>query len=132
MPKIPAVYPASRWSGLGVAARYRPTASVAGFSESARPRVSTNGNRSDIRRDPSRHRAYRGAAATRLAPVLRRLVLLACLAVLALPAPAGAVIGGSPAGPDTAPWAVALVNHTARNVRAGQFCAGSVIAPTVV
>jgi secreted trypsin-like serine protease len=57
------------------------------------------------------------------------------LASLALPAEGGAdqrVIGGTPAAADTAPWAVALVNHGARNARAGQFCAGSVIAPTVV
>ena len=61
-----------------------------------------------------------------------RFVVLACLAALAFPAQAGAVIGGSPASAQDAPWATALVRHTARSARAGQFCAGSVIAPTVV
>jgi secreted trypsin-like serine protease len=61
-----------------------------------------------------------------------RCVAFVCLVLLALPAEAGAVIGGTPADPDTAPWAVALVNHRTRNARSGQFCAGSVIAPTVV
>ena len=62
-------------------------------------------------------------------------LVVACLASLALPAEGRAddrVIGGTPAAADTAPWAVALVNHGARNARGGQFCAGSVIAPTVV
>jgi secreted trypsin-like serine protease len=61
-----------------------------------------------------------------------RLLAAACAVAVLAPAPADAVIGGSPAGAGDAPWAVALVNHRSRTARAGQFCAGSVIAPTVV
>jgi trypsin len=67
-----------------------------------------------------------------------RLLALACLLLAAAPAVAGAVprparvIGGTPVPAGGAPWVGALVNHNTRNARSGKFCAGSVIAPTVV
>lgn len=61
---------------------------------------------------------------------------LLALVALALPAVAhGAatprVVNGSPAGPDLAPWTVALVQHDVPAVR-GQFCGGTLIGPATV
>ncbi|MYW05287.1 serine protease [Streptomyces sp. SID3343] len=64
------------------------------------------------------------------------LVVIVVTAVLAGASPSGppkVIVGGSPADTDTYPWAVALSSRaTYGSARSGQFCGGTVIAPTKV
>ncbi|WP_205697332.1 trypsin-like serine protease [Conexibacter sp. SYSU D00693] len=57
----------------------------------------------------------------------RSCLVLACLVLAALPAPASAVFGGRVAAPGEAPWAATLVSP-GRPVVAGERCSGAVIA----
>ncbi|SDK32352.1 S1 family peptidase [Streptomyces indicus] len=64
------------------------------------------------------------------------LIAAAVAAPLAVPSPAaadGVVIGGSPVQVSDSPWAVALASRDRfGGTRAGQFCGGAVVAPTIV
>ncbi|WP_415949262.1 S1 family peptidase [Streptomyces sp. KLOTTS4A1] len=75
-------------------------------------------------------------------PLSRRFTAAAALAAaaltapLAIPVPAaadGVIIGGSPVNVSDSPWTVALASRDRfGGTRAGQFCGGAVVAPSVV
>lgn len=77
----------------------------------------------------------RGAGST-IRPVRRTFVNLlaavALLAGLAAAAPAGAIVGGHPADPARWPGLVAVYDARDRTPWDGQFCAGTLVAPTKV